>query len=436
MTRTHLDTLIARAIGWSSRPLTRAAIEAWQGERLRQVVAYCRKRSPYYRRSFAAAGVGAIRGLEDLASLPFTSEATLRAHGLELLCVSQDAVARIMTMRSSGTTGDPKRICLSEQDLDQTLDFFHLGMRHLVDPGQTVAIMLPGETPDSTGHLLARALGRMQVGSRTVGLVSKPARMARILAEFRPDVLVGFPVQILAVARMAAHLRLPLGPIRSVLLCSDHIPRSLRQILHDLLSCEVFSHYGTVETGLGGGVDCEAHAGCHLREADLFFEIIHPRTGASLPEGEWGEIVCTTLTRTGMPLIRYRTGDLGRLLPGPCACGSVVRRLDTVLGRISQTRTLACGRQLALHTLDDLLLPIPGLLDFKASLEQSEGRECLRLHLTTLPGSGEATRAAVAEALAREFTGKELAVRIDLAPDTVIHHAKRVLQDHREEIQP
>jgi len=433
MKLTTLETLVGRTLGVDARPVPRAAIDAWQGEQLCRLVDYCRERSPLYRRKFTAAGIEAVGGLADLARLPLTTEAELRQHGQEMVCVGQEAVARIVTLRSSGTTGPPKRLWFTDGDLAQTLDFFHLGMRQLAEPGQTVAILLPGATPDSTGHLLVSALERMEVNGRIVGLVSEPAQAARTVAEIRPEVLVGFPMQILALARMAAFLRLDLGPIARVLLCSDYVPETLCRCLRDLLGCEVFVHYGATETGLGGGVDCAAHEGCHLRETDLLIEIVEPATGRPLPAGQWGEIVCTTLTRTGMPLIRYRTGDQGRLLPGPCRCGSHIRRLDRVLGRLDQVRTLKSGRQLAMADLDEWLCAIPGLLDHAACLRIRDDREILELRLTAVPGQGEAVRRMAADLLSRRISQAGTAIGLALAPDTTIHFAKRFLEDHREE---
>jgi len=431
-----LETQISRTIGSATPPLSRAVIEAWQTERLRGLVSYCRERSPFYRRALDGAGIAAINGLADLTALPLTSEAELRAHGAEMVCVGQDAVARIVTLRSSGTTGAPKRLCFTDDDLERTMEFFHIGIRHMVDPGQTVAILLPGATPDSTGHLLARALERMQAPSHILGLVTDPEQTARDLARIQPDVLVGFPVQLLATARAAAHLANPLTTIRSVLLCSDYIPERLQKELQRLLGCEIFTHYGTTETGLGGGVDCAAHCGCHLREADLLFETIDPHTTAPLAAGEWGEIVFTTLTRTGMPLIRYRSGDYGRLLSGVCACGSVVLRLDRVLGRIDQIRTLENSVRLGMPDLDELLFPIPGLLDFTARLTAINGREALRLGLSALPGCGQEVQRQCEEAVRRHPLLQGLACILDLTPGHSIHPGKRILEDNRKDIQP
>lgn len=433
MNITPVEALTAQAIGHPTRNLSRSDVEQYQGERLRELIDYCRHHSSFYRRSLTDAAIPTIQGLDDLAELPFTTEDDLRNHGTEMVCVSQDEVARIITIHSSGTTGAPKRLFFTEKDLERTVDFFQLGMQPLVDPGQRVAILLPGATPDSTGHLLARGLCRMGVASDILGLVDDPGQVTRQLSRIRPDVLVGFPVQILAIARMAASMALPPGAIRSVLLCSDYIPASLCRQLTELLACDIFTHYGTVETGLGGGVDCAAHRGTHLREADLLFEVIDPHTATPLADGQWGEIVFTTLTRTGMPLIRYRTGDMGRLLSGPCPCGSHILRLDKILGRINQVRTLQNGRQLALPALDELLFSIPGLLDFRATLTTEKQHDRLLIHLITVPGNEGEIIHQVHKQLASSLSTQELECVVSTDSIAKIHRNKRILEDKRQE---
>ena len=94
--------------------------------------------------------------------------------------------------------------------------------------------------------------------------------------------------------------------------------------------CKVFEHYGMTEMGLGGAVSCGFLEGCHIRESDLYLEIIDPKPGQVLPEGKEGEVVFTTLTRKGMPFIRYRTGDWSSFIPEPCQCGSILKRISRV----------------------------------------------------------------------------------------------------------
>jgi phenylacetate-coenzyme A ligase PaaK-like adenylate-forming protein len=432
---TPLEGLTAKKLGAeSSKPLTLAAIHRHQMDKLAETLAYVRTKSPFYREKFAH--IASLDGVDEekFAALPFTSEEELRRQGEEMLCVSQDEVARIITMQSSGTTGPPKRLFFSEDDLEQTLEFFHYGMQALVAPGERVLILLPGRTPDSAGDLLARGLARMAVSSRIHGLVADPEAAARELAAHPCEVILGFPVQILALARCAAALKIDIGRIRSVLLCSDYIPRAVCQTLGELWQCRVFSHYGTVETGLGGGVECEALKGCHLREADLFFEVICPRTGAVLPPGEFGEIVFSTLHRRAMPLLRYRTGDSGRLLAGSCPCGSSIRRLDRVRGRINQVRQLNNGGTLSMADLDEALLPVPGILDFQAVLGRAANHDQLTLRFVVGPGQADTVMEEAEFRLQRLAALEDIPLILEMAASGRIHQGKRIIEEKRVKI--
>ncbi|QQG65236.1 DVU_1553 family AMP-dependent CoA ligase [Desulfobulbus oligotrophicus] len=430
---TTLETLLQHDIGTAGRPLSRAAIESYQAEALYQLVEYCRLRSPFYRSKLAEFDNQTISSLDGLSALPLTSETELREQGHHMLCVSQDEVARIISLPSSGTTGAAKRLFFTEDDLERTRLFFRIGMGNLAEPGQKAAILLPGATPDSTGYLLAGALQAMDVRSEILGLVSDPVAVARQLVAGRFDVLIGFPIQLLAVARVAEARKMELPMIRSVLLCSDYIPKSVSTALAASFGCEVFSHYGTVESGLGGAVDCAMHCGMHIRETDLLIEVIDPKTGYPLADGRWGEIVLTTLQRRAMPLVRYQTGDLGRLLVGTCPCGSTIRRLDKVKGRISLQRKLRSGAWIDLPTLDEVLFGLPGLIDFSAAIDENAGQDRLCLTLQCLPGHEDATVEAAGRLLAGQpqLCGVHVQVEHDSGYRR-LHQGKRQLFDQRE----
>jgi phenylacetate-coenzyme A ligase PaaK-like adenylate-forming protein len=141
--------------------------------------------------------------------------------------------------------------------------------------------------------------------------------------------IVGMPTQVSELARSSGEAYGKLaGNMRSVLLSAEYVPEETCDLIRHAWNCKVFEHYGMTEMGLGGAVSCFMLEGYHPREADLYFEIIDPKTGEVLPDGETGEVVFTTLTRKGMPFIRYRTGDTSRWLTEPCGCGSVLKRLD------------------------------------------------------------------------------------------------------------
>ena len=209
---------------------------------------------------------------------------------------------------------------------------------------------------------------------------------------------MGIPVQVLALARRGVSQGRKLR-LRSVLLSTDHVPRAIVSVLERAWDCRVFNHYGTTEMGLGGGVECAAHAGLHLREADLLFEVVDPLSGAPLPPGREGEVVFTTLTREAMPLIRYRTGDLGSFVAGPCPCGSRLRLLAHVRVRRSDVAVLAGGERLSLADLDEALFAVDGALDFRARLGADGDGERLAIEIAFEGGGGAARLRRAAAAL-------------------------------------
>jgi phenylacetate-coenzyme A ligase PaaK-like adenylate-forming protein len=152
------------------------------------------------------------------------------------------------------------------------------------------------------------------------------------------------------------------------------------------------------EMGLGGGVECQARRGCHLREADLYFEIVNPTTGEPVADGETGEVVFTTLTRRGMPLIRYRTGDLSRFIPGDCPCGTTLKTLERVRSRVSGCIAVGQGQYVTIADLDEALFSIAGLLDFSATVTHA-GKDCLSLEVRIDEGMEGDIASAVSSAL-------------------------------------
>jgi len=432
MKRTTVENIVLSSVSpGADRLPDRAAIEQYQFGRLRQTIEHAMTNSSFYRTKMAGVEPSAITDHSSLSQLPFTSEEELRSFGQNMLCVSQDEVARIITMHSSGTTGPPKRLFFTTDDLERTIDFFHHGMKTLVKPGQKVLILLPGATPDSTGDLLSSALLRMDVTGWVYGLVDDPQQAAEVVFAGGFDAIVGFPVQVLALSRTPAAQDVKPGQIKSVLLCSDYIPQTVCNELSARWQCRVFSHYGTVETGLGGGVECQGLCGCHLREADLLFEVVCPETGASLAPGEYGEIVFSTLTRRGMPLIRYRSGDYGRLLAEPCVCGSHIIRLDKVRGRISQVRQLDNGHAISMDMLDETLLAIPGMLDFQPVVQKDNGLDSLAVRFTVLPGSKDKVFQQAALLLKKMPQLENIQVSLEAGSNGRINKGKRIIVDKR-----
>jgi len=174
-----------------------------------------------------------------------------------------------------------------------------------------------------------------------------------------------------------------------VLLSTDYVSDAIIGELRRIWGCEVFAHYGMTEMGYGGGVECSAFFGYHMREADLLFEVIDPTTGNPVEDGKSGEVVFTTLTRRGMPLIRYRTGDISRFIAEKCPCGTVLKSMERVRGRTEGNIKIGSTMRLSMADLDEALFPLPGLLDFSAALSRCDGKDRLRIKIQAMVTSGE-----------------------------------------------
>ena len=396
-----LDAWTAAVIGSPGPRLTRHDLEAWQWQKLRETVAWAQQQSPFFRRQLRGINASDLNGRGDLRRLPLMTADDLRRNDPPLLCVSQSEISRIVTLETSGTSGFPKRLFFTPEDQEATLDFFDHGMRLLTRAGDRVLIFFPGERPGSVGDLLARAVARFGATPIPFGWPHDLAAAVNALRREEPDVIAGVPVPLLAMARMDAASGQHPRTVRSVLLSADHAADSLRRSLTALWGCEVFEHYGMTEMGLGGGVDCAAHAGYHVRESELLVEVVDPSSGEPVVPGDEGEVVITTLARRGMPLIRYRTGDISRLLPGACACGSPLLRLERLARRVSVGVRLDEESELTLGMLDEALFAIDDIVDFDAAF-QPGASPVLKLHVSCVDerGTDERLREAISLALA------------------------------------
>ena len=369
MTLCPIDPWLARSCAaystkpvFPDSPVDPEAVRGFQLQALRCAFTLAYRRASFYKKYLSAspmAQLAQIRAgqwppdLESLSQAPFTFSADISADWRQFLCVGLSDVARMVSLQTSGTTGVPKRLAFSRGDLERTMDFFSIGISVLARPGDTVLILLPGaDKPEGVTSLLISALERLGARGIAGSSQAEPEVFLAELKRHRPQCLVAAPRQLRRLlgvddntaeypvreCRSAVQTarREAARSIRAVLVSSEPFEPELGRQLRDSWECLVIDHYGLTESGYGGGVECLAHSGYHLRENDLYFEVVDPVTGAVLPDGEPGEVVFTTLSREAMPLLRYRTGDFAAMLPGPCACGSRMRRLGIIQGRIER----------------------------------------------------------------------------------------------------
>jgi phenylacetate-coenzyme A ligase PaaK-like adenylate-forming protein len=306
------------------------------------------------RESFARACSLSPYWREHAAEPPsFTDADTIIREGNRMLCVGAGDVARIRTVPTSGTSGAGKRISFTEGDMERTVEFFAKGMRPLVRDGETCAILMGNEAPGGVAKLLQSGLEKIGVTGNIIGNVSGPETAERCRGA---ACLVGVPAEVFWLCRSFPALR-----PRTVLLSADYVPESVVRAIEAEWGAAVYTHYGLTETCYGLAVQCCCREGMHIRD-DFIVEIIDPDTGEPLPDGVDGEIVLTSLRLEAMPLVRYRTGDVGSLITKPCKCGSRRPRLGRVKGRLANLR-----QPLNIHCLDELVYGLPGVYAYEAA---------------------------------------------------------------------
>ena len=352
MNRTKLDNWIAELEGLPN--FTRETLEALQLRRLNETLKRVRERGGFYK-----AYPEKLDSLAELQKLPFTRAEDLSANPGKFLLTSQSEVSRVISGATSGTTGPAKRVFYTETDTERTIGLFTAGISEMLAAGEKCFIAFPFTGPFGLGDLIAQAVERLGGVPVRAGFGQPWGEMLALLEETRPETYIGFPVTLLSLIRLFGEN----CPIRRALVSADACPAGVMAELEKALGSRLYPHYGSRECGLGGAVTCSAFEGMHLRENHIIPEIIDGQ-GNVLPDGEYGELVLTTIGADAMPLIRYRTGDFTRILP-PCKCGGVTKRLDTVSRQEGE---------LSMETLDSQLFRIPGLADYRASFD---GRLCI-----------------------------------------------------------
>lgn len=395
MKTTPLENWILRKTGIGER--SRERLEDFQLRRVRETIAHAKSSSRFYGSRLKNVDPAEIRSLDDLTKIPFTFPQDIRDDPFRFLCVSQNEIKRIVTLRSTGTSGNEKRIFFTEDDLTHTIDFFIYGMSCLTDETDRVMVLLPGSSYGSIGDLLKKALEMAHAECFVYGVVTDPEKAIQEVVARNITSLVGIPVQVLELSRRYRDVFK--NHIRSVLLSTDYVPEVLIRELTEQCGCRVFTHYGMTEMGYGGGVECEALSGYHMREADLYFEIVDPVTGRHVPDEQPGEVVFTTLTRKAMPLIRYRTGDVAAFSAVPCACGTFLKTMQRVRGRLDNTVRIGETGTLHLGELDEIVFSFPEVRDYKAGLTG----DCLSIEIVADHEDAFQKSKAGIEACIRDF---------------------------------
>ncbi len=370
--------------------MSRDEIMARQDTKLREIVRHVMTGSGYFRSKLNAAGIsshGDVRGLEDLHSLPFMSKEDFRReYPLGMSCVPKKSIAEMHM--SSGSTGTPVVMPYTENDLAQWAECM-----------ARCYVMAGAEQGDvcqiTPGFGLFNGGFGCYHGARRAGLFVVPcgpgntARQIKLAQDFNTRIITGVVSYATRIMELLEQGNTSLPDLKIGIFGAETFSQSMKDRIQRGLGIEAFDIYGMTETGGIGtlGMDCADHSGIHPWEDHYIVEIVDHDTGKILPDGELGEIVITSLTREALPVIRFRTGDLSRIVSREkCACGRTHLRLAAIEGRLDDMLIIS-GVNFFPKQVEQSLMKIPGVLpNYQMIIHDHHGIK--RLHVNVEAESG------------------------------------------------
>jgi phenylacetate-CoA ligase len=373
------------------RQLTRALIERLQFVKLCRTLRYVAEKSPFYKKLYAEHGFdpSSVRSLADLQRVPFVEPTHVVRESYGLVCVPIGDVARIVTLASSGTSGEKKRVLFTESDLQRMVALLAVDAKVVVGEKKAIVqVMLPGQTPLGQAHLLGKGLETAGAIAVVTGNSPDVTSQIESISRNRCTALVGYPSYLHRLTRLG-RLRYDLAQmgIEAIVTAGEPLPSSMKSVLERTWRAKVFSHYGLTEMGFNAGMGCGCGIGYHIHEADYIVEVLDSASGQTAGEGEEGELVITSIHREGMPIVRYKTGDMTRIISEPCACGSILKRIGSVKRRAETTITVG-QEEIDMRNLDERLFSVPEIVDYRVAVRTERRGPILQFLVQT---TGEAT---------------------------------------------
>ncbi len=369
----------------------RKNLPKYQFGNLKNLVCFAYKHTEFYKEAFDNVGLkpSDIRSFEDFSKVPFTYSKDINDYE-RFFGVSKSDFVKVFS--SSGTTGKPKRIFLTNDDLSRQISGVMIGisMMYGLHSDDVVRITYDhGYGGEDWGIRYCLERSYDGIGAMTVLTGSRPSAREEfeLFSEFGVSVLIGTPSYLNSLTcELSSFCDVKDFGLKLILLGTEPLPSEIRAKLEKMWGCPVMQGYGMTEMGTSVAAECFQKDGMHVSETDFFVEVVDPKSGMVLKAGEEGELVFSTLSRRGMPLLRYRTRDRGMILKEPCDCGLPFKRIK-ILGRTDTMMTIGSGDNLYPEAFSDALTGIGDVINFQVVLSRLEGKDHIKILVETDNGS-------------------------------------------------
>lgn len=321
-----------------------------------------------------------IKNLEDFRKIPFTRKSDLRNYyPLGIMARPEEEIVRIHS--SSGTTGTPVIIPYTQKDIDDWTDMFARCYR-------TAGVTNKDRVQIAVGYGLWTAGASFQRGAEKVGAMAIPMgpgnseKQVNMMIDMESTVLCATSSYALLLAEKIKEFGLNEKiKLRKGIIGSEQWGPKMKERIARELNSDLYDIYGLTEIyGPGVGISCHRQDGIHIWEDYFYIEVIDSETGEVLPDGEYGELVITTLTKEGAPLLRYRTHDITRIIPGDCPCGLKHNRIDTLKGRTDDMFKVK-GVNMFPKQVEEVLSEVEGVSsEYRVMIDHLDGKDILTLY--------------------------------------------------------
>lgn len=381
-----------------------------QFDLIRREVAALPGKNDFYRKKYEGIDVSDFRSRKDFESLPFLSKEDLReAYPMGLAAVPSEEIVRIHS--TSDTTGTPVIIPYTAKDVE---DFAIIMERCLQYAGVTkedIVHITPGFGLNSSGIGFQAGVERLGAMALPIG-PSNTDKQIQMMMDLGSTAIGATASYALVLAEEIARRGIKDKiRLRTGLIGSERCGQKMRERIRNELGIEYHELYGITEIyGPGVAVSCRHDCGMHYWDDYYYLEIIDPATGNVLPDGEIGELVFTTLRKDGAPLIRYRTHDITRIIPGDCPCGSHYPRIDAIFGRTDDMVKIK-EIQVFPGQIDSMLADLPfASSEFRLVVDRKDGRDACKLEVEVIPGTDQHD----AETILRTEFKKQIGIVADI----------------------
>jgi phenylacetate-CoA ligase len=385
--------------------LSRRFLNRYELKKLKRTIRYAYNNSPFYQELFKKHNIkpADIKSFKDMEKIPCTMPEDLQNNPKSFFAVPEEKFVKVFT--TSGATGKPKKAYFTEEDIEKIITFVADGAKLVYGISSKDVVRLSFEVGYGTEiwgnrYCLDRAYGN-KIGALVIATGRLPIKEElEIIKEYKPTVFADVSSRINYLTNeMKKICDLKELGVKKFLVGAEPTPNSMRRHIEREWNADVFIGYGLTELGLIMAGECEKKNGMHLSETSFLAEVVDPDTGEQLNDGEVGELLFTTFDRKGMPLIRYNSHDLGRIIPGICKCGLPFKRIE-IKGRSDDLIPIGAGDNLFTKMFDEVIFSVPEVEEYQVQFDKKDGRDLITVTAET-EVRNDAIRKRIVEAVMR-----------------------------------